>query len=97
MLPILRADFEACQTYAYVPQPPLACPITTFGGFQDEATVEQLQAWREQTISSFRLRMFPGDHFFVTRQQEALLQILAAELLNGPSQSSPPLARISPS
>jgi len=36
MLPMLRADFEVCQTYRYVDEPPLKGPLTVFGGLQDE-------------------------------------------------------------
>jgi surfactin synthase thioesterase subunit len=43
--PILRADLEVCQTYEYEPRPPLDCPITVFGGLQDEeVSREQLEA-----------------------------------------------------
>ena len=36
MLPLLRADFAVCQTYAYATEPPLSCPISAFGGMADE-------------------------------------------------------------
>src|ERR1043165_2264853 len=35
VLPVLRADFGICQTYAYQHEPPLACPIYAFGGLED--------------------------------------------------------------
>jgi len=81
VLPILRADFEAIQTYAYAPGPPLGCPISAFGGVDDhEVSCEHLEAWREQTTAGFRLRMLPGDHFFLQAAQPLLLRTLSQQL-----------------
>ena len=81
MLPILRADFEVNETYDYVAEPPLSCPITACGGLQDrEVSRPDLDAWREQTNASFVLRMFPGDHFFLNAYQPLFLRSLAYDL-----------------
>lgn len=82
MLPLLRADFALCETYLYHPEKPLTCPITAFGGLQDdEVPRETLAAWREQTCNSFKLRFFVGDHFFLHKEQLSLLQALSLDLL----------------
>jgi len=66
MLPMLRADFAACETYTFVGQPPLSCPLTVIGGLQDEDIARPwLEAWSELTSNSFSLRMLPGGHFFI--------------------------------
>jgi medium-chain acyl-[acyl-carrier-protein] hydrolase len=81
MLPLLRADFEVCQTYPYRDERPLECPITTYGGLDDEhVNYEQFKAWEQQTNGAFRLRMFPGGHFFLHSERELLLQTLSVEL-----------------
>jgi medium-chain acyl-[acyl-carrier-protein] hydrolase len=80
MLPMLRADFEVCQTYRYVEELPLNCPLTVFGGLQDETDRKSLETWREQTTASFSLRMLPGDHFFLHTAQTQLIRIVAQEL-----------------
>jgi medium-chain acyl-[acyl-carrier-protein] hydrolase len=80
MLPILQADFQVCQTHMYVSESPLSCPITAFGGLEDEATREELEAWNQQTVKRFSLHMFPGDHFFLRAQQSTLLRILTSQL-----------------
>ena len=81
MIPLLKADFEICQTYNYTQEPALDCPITAFGGLSDhEATGEMIDAWREQTTRSFRLCMMPGDHFFLHSAQDRILTILLQEL-----------------
>lgn len=81
MIPLLRADFAVCETYRYQVEPPLECPLTVFGGLDDvEVRYEHLEPWREQTISAFRLHVFPGDHFFVQTAQTEIVQTLATEL-----------------
>lgn len=65
MLPLLRADFELLETYHYTPEPPLACPVTAFGGVEDERVKQaELKGWGEQTSQAFSLRMLPGDTIF---------------------------------
>jgi medium-chain acyl-[acyl-carrier-protein] hydrolase len=81
MLPVLRADFAVYETYVYSTEPPLNCPISTFGGLQDHRVSRgDLEAWRDQTSDTFSLRMFPGDHFFWNTTQPLLLQVLSQEL-----------------
>ncbi len=75
----LRADFAVYETYLYSIEPPLNCPISAFGGLQDNKVSDSdLEAWRAQTNVSFSLRMFPGDHFFL--KQPLLLRSLVQEL-----------------
>lgn len=81
LLPTLRADFAALETYVYSSEPPLDCPITAFGGLQDsEVSCDDLEAWREQTKAGFLLQMLPGDHFFLHSARSLLLQSLSGEL-----------------
>lgn len=81
MMPLLRADFEVCQTYSFEPQAPLTCSMTIFGGLQDrDVPRESLVAWREQTTSPCNVRMLPGDHFFLHSSQALLLRVLNREL-----------------
>ncbi|HEX9734271.1 MAG TPA: alpha/beta fold hydrolase [Thermoanaerobaculia bacterium] len=80
--PLLRADFELNDTYEPSDRPPLACPVTAFGGLEDpDVAREQLEPWREVTRGPFRLRMFAGGHFFLQEQQQALLAAVAQELM----------------
>lgn len=82
MLPVVRADFAALETYEYGEGPPLGCPITALGGLQDDTVSgDDLRAWREQTTSSFAARMLPGDHFFIHSAEGRVLQVLSRELL----------------
>ena len=79
MLPLLQADFAVYETYSYSNEPPLNCPISAFGGLQDQRVNDRdLQAWRAQTDGAFSLRMLPGDHFFL--REPLLLRVLTNEL-----------------
>lgn len=81
MIPLLRADFEICESYAYAAKPPLECPITAFGGLHDKCvTREAVEAWRDHTVGSFSVRMLRGDHFFLHSSESTLLSILFREL-----------------
>ena len=81
LLPAIRADFAVIETYAYTPESLLDCPITAFGGLQDqEVSCDDLKAWQEQTKAAFSLHMLPGDHFFLQSAQPLLLQSLSQKL-----------------
>jgi medium-chain acyl-[acyl-carrier-protein] hydrolase len=88
-LPVLRADFAVCEEYTPVPGPPLPCPIVVFGGRKDSHVGrDHLVAWKQYTQSAFRLHMVDGDHFFLHREQQALLRTISAEVLHLLRQSS---------
>jgi medium-chain acyl-[acyl-carrier-protein] hydrolase len=82
-LPILRADLTIDETYHYQhSQNLLSCRVSAFGGSEDDrVNYDALAAWREQTCGDFRLRLFPGDHFYLKPQQKELLQAIAEDLL----------------
>lgn len=81
-LPILRADFAIIETFVYHAEEKLACPISAFGGWQDNETSHvEIAAWREQTSGPFELHMFPGDHFFLHSARAQILQYIAQDLL----------------
>jgi medium-chain acyl-[acyl-carrier-protein] hydrolase len=80
-LPILRADLALLETYSYEPGVPLNCPISVYGGVGDsEVDRGELEAWRQQTLGPFKLRMFQGDHFFLNTNREPLLRAITADL-----------------
>ncbi len=81
MLPILRADYKAHETYRYLAEEPLNCPITVFGGTADQ-TISQarLEGWSRQTRAGFALEMFDGGHFFMQEREEEFLAALADRL-----------------
>jgi medium-chain acyl-[acyl-carrier-protein] hydrolase len=90
VLPTLRADIRALELHRPGPRPPLSCPITAFGGVDDtNVSHEQLEAWRSETRAAFRVRLFPGGHFYIDRSRTELLADLAATL--APLWCAPPV------
>jgi medium-chain acyl-[acyl-carrier-protein] hydrolase len=82
MIPLLRADFEAIETYVYRPGPKLDCPIAAFGGVQDPDILEpDVEEWSQHTSGEFRMKMFAGGHFFLHEQQAELLSEVAREMV----------------
>jgi medium-chain acyl-[acyl-carrier-protein] hydrolase len=84
MLPVIRADLALYENYRYQPAKRLECPLTVLGGLQDPRTNPSgLQGWKEQTRGQFRIRQFPGDHFFIG-QRELLVTHMVEEALRFP-------------
>ena len=80
-LPLLRADAELGDTYHYCPGEPINCPISVFGGTEDNVVSQnELKDWCHQTHSSFGLQMFPGDHFFLNNDSTCFLTVLTEQL-----------------
>ncbi|MGZ4105935.1 MAG: thioesterase II family protein [Tumebacillaceae bacterium] len=80
VLPTLKADFEMCETHEFVPEAPLECPITVYAGLQESKYQEHFRAWSERTSGGFRMRMFPGDHFYLNTARDLLLGMLSHDL-----------------
>lgn len=84
LLPTLRADFEMLETYKYSEEEPLECPITAIGGREDSLVPrEALEAWRLETRGTFRLRQFPGGHFYFRAADDGLAELVRRTLEGG--------------
>ncbi len=82
LLPSIRADFTAYESYRYETEPPLECPITAIGGANDASvSPAELAAWSEHTSAGFGQRIFPGGHFFMHNSRPLLTWTIAQELL----------------
>jgi medium-chain acyl-[acyl-carrier-protein] hydrolase len=81
LIETLRADFAIAETYTCSGKSPLNCPISAFGGLEDDLhSQEDLEAWRVQTTNAFDLWQLPGHHFFIHTSYKLLLQILSRQL-----------------
>ena len=80
-LPSLRADLGLFESYKYRPEPPLDCPISAFGSISDVRVLPfELTGWRDQTKCDFRLRYFPGNHFFLRQHGDCLVGTVSEDL-----------------
>ena len=81
-VPLMKADMSVIESYEYRPEEPLLCKISVFGGVGDRhVSLQALEAWAEQTRGPFRVRQFPGDHFFLKDARAALLQAIGQDLI----------------
>lgn len=77
----LRADSTALGTYEHREQPPLQVPITVFGGRADDLVPPaHLRGWSALTTAGCRLRLFPGDHFFLYPASREILATVSQTL-----------------
>lgn len=77
MEPLLRADFTAMETWLPAPMPPLPVPITVFMGSHDVITEDTARQWQRLTTEELRIRIFPGNHFYLQDHWEALASCMA--------------------
>ncbi|MBS1855859.1 MAG: glycosyltransferase [Acidobacteria bacterium] len=81
VLPVLEADATLYRHYVYSEGDPFAFPIRAYGGAQDpNVRGEHLQGWSEQTTAGFRVRTFPGGHFYLNSCREEFLAALAEDI-----------------
>lgn len=84
LLPTMRADLAladlALADSSAGTKERLVCPITAFGGAADTIDVPSLEAWRACTSGAFRLRLFPGGHFYLTKAGTMVADEIAGDL-----------------
>lgn len=82
VIPRIRADLEAAETYSPVRQGvALSCPVLVLGGSNDDhVTRASLEAWSTSTRASCHVEIVDGDHFF-HRTHPTRVQGIIAEFL----------------
>lgn len=81
VLPAVRGDYQAVETYRYTPGDPLAVDIAALVSTGDPTMrPEQADEWREFTGGTFERTTFPGGHFFVDERPAAVAEVVAARL-----------------
>jgi pyochelin biosynthesis protein PchC len=81
ILPTMRADYTASETYRFEPGPPLSCDITAMTGNRDSLnTTEEAAAWSAHTTGAFDLRVYPGGHFYLDDCQARVLEVISSSL-----------------
>jgi surfactin synthase thioesterase subunit len=82
LLPVVRADIRAVETYWPSSAPPAAvqCPVRVYGGDADTHPVPaQLSGWQRVAAQPVRVRVFSGDHFYLNSERDALTADIAAQ------------------
>lgn len=79
--PILRSDFELFETWRYKARESLKTPISAMGGLKEfGGKRNNIESWKEQTASEFKLHMFPGDHFFIHDNEQDICGVIGRTL-----------------
>jgi surfactin synthase thioesterase subunit len=66
VLPAVRSDYQAVETYRYQPGDLLAGDIAALVSTEDPTvTTEQADEWRDHTTGHFERAVFPGGHFYL--------------------------------
>jgi surfactin synthase thioesterase subunit len=81
VLPAVRNDYKAAETYRYVPGPDVSCPVVALIGDDDpKVTPAEAERWREHTSGTFELKTFRGGHFYLNVHHAEVNRLLAESL-----------------
>ncbi|MFS8204275.1 thioesterase II family protein [Streptomyces sp. CWNU-52B] len=81
LLPSVRADYVASETYDAGPGAIVGCDVVALAGDRDaHVGVDQVADWRDHTTGAFDLKVFPGGHFFVTDHEPEIASLVTATL-----------------
>ena len=80
LLPLLRADFEVCESYNCRDEAPLACGISAYAGKHEYAR-DLIPDWAAQTTGQFETMILPGDHFFLNTERARFVDAISSRLL----------------
>ncbi|MFZ2174392.1 MAG: thioesterase domain-containing protein, partial [Rhodococcus sp. (in: high G+C Gram-positive bacteria)] len=81
VLPSLRNDYKAVETYRYRPGPDVSCPIVALRGDADPSVSEpEVRQWGSYTTGSFESREFRGGHFYLDDHSREIASLITARL-----------------
>ncbi|MFE6748459.1 thioesterase II family protein [Kitasatospora purpeofusca] len=81
ILPSLRGDYTAIETYVAEPEDTVQVPVTSLTGDNDpRVTLDQAGDWAAHTTGGFELKVFPGGHFYLTHERAGVLDVLKSHL-----------------
>ncbi|MBC9934896.1 thioesterase II family protein [Chitinophaga qingshengii] len=75
--PILRADFQAVETFTYNPLPPFNIPMMIVTGTEEDISMEEMKAWEQETTASVVTKQLPGKHFFILKHEREIMQMIS--------------------
>jgi surfactin synthase thioesterase subunit len=89
ILPAMRGDYTASETYRFEPGPPLSCDITAMTGDRDALnTTQDAAAWSAHTTGAFNLRVYPGGHFYLDDCRAQVHELISSSLAGSAASPS---------
>ncbi|GAA3892217.1 thioesterase II family protein [Streptomyces sedi] len=84
ILPVVRNDYRAIETYRYQSGPRLSCPLTALLGDADpKAGIDEAMGWRDHTTGAFHFLSYPGGHFYLNDRIDAVGRQIASLAVAG--------------
>lgn len=81
VLPAIRNDYRAAETYTCEPGVRVQAPVTALVGEADQkASRDEVEAWRDHTEGEFDLRTYPGGHFYLLDHAADVLRVIGDRL-----------------
>lgn len=80
--PVLRADFQALDTYVYEEGTPFDIPITVMRGTEEHVTRADALLWQEETTKDISLLEFQGGHFFIFKNARKIVEVFSRKALS---------------
>jgi surfactin synthase thioesterase subunit len=79
LLPSIRADYRAWNSYARDADVRVSADIHAVGGISDTRVTESsLRTWASHTHGAFTFELFDGEHFYLHQHLDALAARVAA-------------------
>ncbi|WP_353980207.1 thioesterase II family protein [Salinicola endophyticus] len=87
-LPILRADYQVIETYQRAQPIALDCLLDVLLGERDEeVSSAEARAWEDNSRHPVKLKRFPGGHFYLSEERDAVIEHLLRRLATNDSPS----------
>ncbi|GLY35089.1 thioesterase [Amycolatopsis sp. NBRC 101858] len=87
VLPVLRNDYRAAESYHHRPGPDVECPVLAlFGDSDPRVTEAEARRWGEHTSGPFELKAFPGGHFYLNDNLEEVGGLIGERLTQWTSE-----------
>lgn len=81
VLPAIRSDFKVAGTYRAPAPAPVGCPVVAYVGDRDpQVDVGEMALWSEVATGGFSLKVFPGGHFYLDPERDALIRDLTGRI-----------------
>ncbi|MFI6173754.1 thioesterase II family protein [Nocardia sp. NPDC051052] len=81
ILPTIRSDYRAIESYRYTPSPAISAPIHAFIGDRDpQVSEDEADDWRHHTKSEFTLNVYTGGHFYLNTHAQRVISFIGTIL-----------------
>ncbi|GAA0273201.1 alpha/beta fold hydrolase [Streptomyces polychromogenes] len=81
ILPAVRGDYQAVETYLRATPARLTCPVLALVGDSDpRVAIDDVRGWADHTTAGFDLRILPGGHFYLVPERAAVEEAVRERL-----------------